>query len=175
MKIGIISDSHKKINLLKEAIERLENDGAEYIVHAGDIVLKESLDLLQNCHIPYKAVIGNNDSQLLEYLSDYNLVQEPYYFKIKDISVKLMHLPYYLNNDSSLIIYGHTHHFEAKENQNTLYINPGEICGRKKSISEFVMVEVKTNKWKVRHYQKDISKDAASYCINTVEFQKGKK
>jgi len=64
MKIGIISDSHKKINLLKEAIERLENDGAKYLVHAGDIVLKESLDLLQNCHIPYKAVIGNNDSQL---------------------------------------------------------------------------------------------------------------
>ncbi len=175
MKIGIVSDSHKKIGLLSDAIERLVNDGAEFLIHAGDIVLKESLDLLENSTLPYQVVLGNNDTHLLTYVNDYSLEQEPFYFKIKDLSVKLMHLPYYLNSDSDLIIYGHTHYFEAEKKQNSLYINPGEICARKKPISEFVMLQSKKNKWIVKHYQKELSQNKKDYSIDSLEFKRGDK
>jgi len=159
MKIGIVSDSHKKIELLKDAIDRLKLDGAEFLIHAGDIVLEESLMLLEDSNLPYQAVIGNNDIHLIGVMRKYNLFKEPHYFKIEDIKVKLMHLPYYLNNDTDIIVYGHTHHFFAEIKEGSLYINPGEICARKKPISEFALVEKTKESWSVIHYQKEIFRD----------------
>ncbi len=163
MKIGILSDSHKKIELLQKALKRLIDDKAEFIIHAGDIVLKESLELLEECKVPYQAVFGNNDFHLMEFADRYHIANEPKYFNISDISVKLMHLPYYLNGDSDLVVFGHTHYFEAEFKNETLYINPGEICGRKKPISEFAMVEYNDKKWRVWHYQKDLQNKGSDY------------
>jgi len=165
LKIGIVSDSHKKIDLLKNALKKLKDDGAEFIIHAGDIVLKESLEVLKNSGLPYQAVFGNNDTELLNLAGVYNIATEPHYFKIGEMRVKLMHYPYYLNNDVNLIVFGHTHYFECELKNNTLYINPGEICARKKPVSEFALVENRDNKWKVFHYQKDMSNTNSKYLI----------
>lgn len=173
MKIGIVSDSHKKLELLKEAIDRLKKDGAEFLVHAGDIVLEESLELLEKSGLPYQAVIGNNDLHLIEVTDRYNLYKEPHYFKIGDIRAKLMHLPYYLNNDAELIIYGHTHYFFARLNNNTLYINPGEICARKKPLSEFAMAEYKNGQWSVDYYRKKMQPvQEEGYTVEKIETAK---
>lgn len=168
MKIGVVSDSHKKIDLLKSAIDKFKKDGAKFIIHAGDIVLEESLELLENCGLPYQAVFGNNDMQLLGLAKNYNIANEPHYFKIDNISVKLMHYPYYLNNDTDLIVFGHTHYFECELKNDTLYINPGEICARKKPISEFALIENKSNSWKVWHYEKDMLKEDLGYKIEEI-------
>ncbi|NPA73730.1 MAG: YfcE family phosphodiesterase [Epsilonproteobacteria bacterium] len=174
MKIGLVSDSHKRIDLLENAIDRLKEDGAEFLVHAGDIVLKESLDLLEKSSLPYHAVLGNNDIHLMEYTDRYNLFQEPHYFKIGDIKAKLMHLPYYLNNDAQVIIYGHTHYFFAQIKQGTLYVNPGEICGRKKPLSEFAMIEDNLDGWVVTYYSKNrLESSISDYEVKTTVLKKG--
>lgn len=169
MKIGIVSDSHKKIELLQNAIKILKNDGAEFVIHAGDIVLEESLQLLEDSKLPYQAVFGNNDFHLLNLAGKYNIANEPHYFKIGNLSVKLMHYPYYLNGDSDLVVFGHTHYFEAEHKNNTLYINPGEICARKKSVSEFALIEKKDGTWNVFHYEKDMLKENSKYICKKVE------
>ena len=169
MKIGIISDSHRKIELLQNAIKRLKSDGAEFLVHAGDIVLEESLQLLENSGLPYQAVFGNNDFHLLSFADKYNIANEPHYFKIGKISAKLMHYPYYLNGDTDLVIFGHTHYFEAEYKNDTLYINPGEICARKKPVSEFALIEKGKESWSVYHYEKDMLKENSDYSINKVK------
>ena len=91
MKIGIISDTHKKFNKAQKALNVLLENGAEFIVHAGDIVEVEILELLENCGKRYVAVYGNNDSHLVAYHNEYNLVQEPHYFKLAGAKFKLMH------------------------------------------------------------------------------------
>ncbi len=172
MRIGLISDSHKKIDLLKDAIKQLKKDKAEYIIHAGDIVLKESLDLLEKSALPYTAILGNNDNHLIEYVDKYNLFKEPHYFSVNSFKIKLMHLPFYLNNDSDIIINGHTHYFNAEVKNGTLYVNPGEICARKKPISEFAMIEDEKDKWIVYNYQKNISKHEEHYSIEKLKFKR---
>jgi len=152
MKIGIISDTHSKINKAKKALNMLLENGAEFIIHAGDIEMIETLDLLKNCGKKYIAVYGNNDAHLVQYHNDYNLVQEPYYFKLANLKFKLMHLPFYMNNDSDIIISGHTHKFHSEFKNNTLYLNPGEICARKKPVSECCMLEINDKNFKVTHY-----------------------
>ena len=155
MKIGIISDTHTKVKKASNALNRLLEDGAEFIVHAGDIIELETLDLLKNCGKRYVAVYGNNDAHLVEYHNDYNLVQEPHYFKLADTTFKLMHLPFYMVPDTEIVIFGHTHTFSSEFNNGTLFLNSGEVCARSKPISEFVMLEVKKNKLLVTHYTQD--------------------
>ncbi len=154
MKIGIISDTHSKIKKTKKAIDRLLEDGAEFFIHAGDIVETEVLDMLEASGKKYIAVYGNNDAHLVAYHDKYNLVQEPYYFKLADTKFKLMHLPFYMNGDTEIVISGHTHFFHAEKKGDTLFLNSGEICARKKPISEFAMLEVTKENFFVTRYEK---------------------
>lgn len=155
MKIGILSDTHSKVKKAQESLNQLIEDGAEFIVHAGDICEHETLELLKNCGKRYVAVYGNNDAHLVHYHNDYNLVQEPYYFKLADTKFKLMHLPFYMTPDTEIVISGHTHEFHSEFNNGTLFLNPGESCARNKPISECAMLEIKPKKLKVTYYTKE--------------------
>jgi len=157
MKIGILSDTHKQVKRAKETIDMLLDEGAEFLIHAGDIVEVEVLELLKNSSLKYVAVYGNNDAHLAKYHSKYNLVQEPHYFKLDNTKFKLMHLPYYLGSDSEVVIFGHTHEFSIEFTKNgTLYLNPGESCARNKPKSECIMLEINNKKFLVTYYAKKI-------------------
>lgn len=155
MKIGIISDTHTKHKKAKIALDMLLENGAEFIIHAGDVCEVETLELLKNCGKKYIAVYGNNDAHLVRYHNDYNLVEEPYYFKLSDTTFKLMHMPFYMNPDTEVVLFGHTHQFKTEFNNSTLFLNPGEICAREKPISECAMLEVDANNFLVTHFYRD--------------------
>ena len=157
MKIGILSDSHLKSDYTKEVIDFLKEIKSDYLVHAGDLCIEKNLLLLEESELKYIAVFGNNDRYLLDLTSTYNIKQEPYYFKIKDTTFKLMHLPYYLTPDSDVVIFGHTHIFECDYKNNTLYINPGEVCAREKPLIECVQLEIKENEYIISRYFKNIN------------------
>ena len=150
-KIAVLSDSHQKVKLTQEAIDMLKSKGAKYIAHAGDFELKENLDILKNSGLIYVSVFGNNDWGLTKYQNDYKIHHEPYYFKIQDLKYKLMHIPNYLTPDSDIIIYGHTHIFKTEFINNTLFLNPGEICAREKDLTECVLLEVTEKSYKVEY------------------------
>lgn len=152
MKIGIISDTHTKVKKAARAIETLVRDGAKFIVHAGDIVELETLEILQKSSLKYVAVYGNNDSHLASHHGSFNLVQEPHYFKMADTKFKLMHLPFYMSPDADVIISGHTHEFSSEFINNTLFINSGEVCARNKPVSEWAMLEITEEMFVVTKY-----------------------
>jgi len=158
MKIGILSDTHKKIAFAEDALNVLIENGAEFIVHAGDICEHETLELLKNCSKRYVAVYGNNDAHLVQFHNDYNLVQEPNYFKLSNTTFKLMHLPFYMTPDAEIVIFGHTHTFHSEFVKGTLFLNPGEVCARSKPISECAMLEILEDKLLVTHYTKKVDK-----------------
>ncbi len=152
MKIGILSDSHAKVDLANFCINKLKDEGAKYLIHAGDIVKEETLKLLKKSGLPYTAILGNNDNRLTHLTDKYELFSEPHYFKIKDIKVKLMHHPLYLKPDADLIVNGHTHYYEAKLTKKAFYINPGEVCARKKNLCECALLDVKKSSFTVHRY-----------------------
>lgn len=166
MKIGIISDTHAKEERAKKALTTLLKDGADFIVHAGDIITVETLELLKNCGKRYVAVYGNNDSHLIQYQNNYNLVKEPYYFKLANTKFKLMHLPFYMNGDVEVVLFGHTHEFSSEFKGQTLFLNPGEVCAREKPLSQYAMLEVSDDNFLVTYYEKNIKTDT----LETKEF-----
>ena len=159
LKLGILSDSHTQTTLHKEAIEHLLSLGVDYLLHAGDIMLEEHLQMLEDAPVPYVCVFGNNDANLISLQKKYRIYQEPYYFKIKEYKLKMMHMPYYLSSDTDIVISGHTHMFECSKTAETLYLNPGEVCGREKPLSECATIEIVDKSYKVKHYFRELSKD----------------
>jgi len=157
MKIGILSDSHFKSDYTKEVIDLLKKKGSEYLVHAGDLCIEQNLKHLEESGLVYVSVLGNNDMSLISISNKYNIKQEPYPFKIKETTFKLMHLPYYMNGDCDVVIFGHTHIFESEYNNGTLFINPGEVCAREKPKIECVLLEIKENEYIINYYSRNIN------------------
>jgi uncharacterized protein len=151
MKIALLSDSHRKPELTSDAINMLKQKGAQYLIHAGDLEIKENLELLENSGLIYVSVFGNNDYNLIRYSNQFKIEKEPYYFKIKDFTFKLMHIPNYLTPDSDFVIFGHTHDFYEEYKNKTLFINPGEVCARNKNLTECALLEITEDKYKISY------------------------
>ncbi|WP_300363989.1 YfcE family phosphodiesterase, partial [Hydrogenimonas sp.] len=157
MKLGILSDTHKKVGRARKAIDTLVENGAEFLIHAGDIGKEETLAYMEATGLPYVAVLGNNDRKLAHLTERYHLFREPHYFEIGDLKVKLMHHPWFLSPDADLIVFGHTHKFSLEcRTDGKLFLNPGEACARNKPVSEAVLLEVREDAWDVTHFQRRI-------------------
>ena len=157
MKIGIMSDTHKKLGRAKKAIDLLIENGAEFIIHAGDIVREEVLEYLEEKQIRYVAVLGNNDYHLYKIVEKYNLVTEPYYFKLDHKTWKLMHYPKYMFPlDTDIIVYGHTHDVDMSFNGKNLILNPGEVCARDHGFSSCMMLDIQENRYEVTLFYRKI-------------------
>jgi putative phosphoesterase len=151
-KIGVLSDTHKRGDLQDIAIDFLKEEGANYLLHLGDFESVKNLENLANSNLPYAAVFGNNDYNLKGLESRFKIDKEPYYLKIKNTTIKMMHLPYYLSGDCDIVLFGHLHKFSVEFKNNTLFLNPGEICAREKNLSECAIIEVFDNRYIVKYY-----------------------
>jgi len=159
LKIGVLSDSHRKTKLHQEAIKQLLHCGAEYLLHAGDLEIEEHLIMLKSSGVPYCCVYGNNDTLLIPLYGKYPIYQEPHYLTINEIKIKMMHMPYYMNADADIVISGHTHMFEAHQYDGTLFLNPGEVCAREKNLTECAIIEVDDGHFSVTHYVREPHKE----------------
>jgi len=138
----------------------LLDKGAEFMVHAGDIVKVEVLEYLEKKNIRYVAVLGNNDFHLYDLIDKFELVTEPFYFKLAGKTWKLMHYPRYMFPlDTDIIVYGHTHDVDITFNGKNLILNPGEVCARDHGYSTCMMLEIKENKYTVTLYYRKIGED----------------
>ncbi len=151
IKIGILSDSHTRLDYLKLVLKQMQEEGINYLLHAGDLCKQESLEMISSLNIPYTCVFGNNDYGLIEFANVYNIKKEPSYFKIQNTTFKMMHLPFYMTQDSDVVVYGHTHIFEHNFNGKTLFINPGEVYAREKPRIEFVILQIEEESYKLEY------------------------
>jgi len=148
LKVGIISDTHKKTGRAKKAIDLLLENEVEFILHAGDIVEMEVLEYLHKVPVRYVAVLGNNDFHLYNVIDKYNLTNEPHYFKLAEKTWKIMHYPKYMFPlDTDIIIYGHTHEVDMTFNGKNLILNPGEVCARDTGYSSCMTLDIEKNKY----------------------------
>ncbi len=172
MKIGILSDTHTKVKRSQRVIDLLLEKGAEFFIHAGDIVKPEMLEQLKATGKRHIAVYGNNDAHLHEYHKRYNLVQEPHYFKLAGTKFKLMHLPFYMSADTEIVLFGHTHTFECDFKNGTLFLNPGEACARNKPVSECAILEVTPEQFNVTYYARKLKTE--NFEARHFSFERGK-
>ena len=129
-KIALISDTHGMLR--PEVIKNLQ--GCQAILHGGDINKQAIIDQLKDI-APLYVVRGNNDKEWAEYLPDFldfSLLGLRIYMthKKKDIPRQV--------EDYDLILYGHSHRYDYKQEGKTHLVNPGS-CGPRRFNQEITM------------------------------------
>lgn len=151
MLIGVLSDSHDNVPLIRKALGILKEKGAELLLHAGDFVAPFAVKVILESFERFLGVFGNNDGEklLLNKISQGNIKEGPRIEVIQDKKIFLAHdLPFCdslaKSGDFDLIITGHTHLAQIRRIGSALVLNPGELGGWLYGKSTFGMVDLDT-------------------------------
>lgn len=159
-RIGVLSDTHGKLR--EEVLQILRE--CDVILHAGDINTPQVIESLREI-APLYAVRGNADKEWAEELPQ-TLSEE-----ICGLRVFMVHNKKEIPEDLAgydLVVYGHSHKYEERREENRLYLNPGS-CGPRRFSQPVTMavleVEERAEDESVRTFRvikKDIVQDAAA-------------
>ncbi len=146
MKICIVSDSHDNRALLAAAATAAKQQGAEALLHCGDVVAPAILSVLQPLGLPVHVIHGNNsgDLQLMTRIASRPGSVVRYYgqdagIRLGGRRIFIVHYPHSARTmaatgDWDLVCYGHDHTANIERVPNikgghTLLVNPGTVAG----------------------------------------------
>lgn len=126
IQVGIISDTHGLLR--REALKALQ--GADLIIHAGDVGKEEIVDKLETI-APVHAVRGNVDTAPWTRRLPVSTVVE-----VGDVVLYILHNIYDLTVDPNvagfrMVVTGHTHDPAITERNGVIYLNPGSAGPRR--------------------------------------------
>ncbi|HTX61048.1 MAG TPA: metallophosphoesterase [Methanobacterium sp.] len=133
-----MSDSHDNLKAIKKAVKYFNSQNVDLVLHAGDLISPFTAQEFLKLKSPLLAVYGNNDGereglrqayQNICYLEDFKEIS------IENRQIALIHganpaiVDALSRSDKyDMVIRGHSHQMSVK-NDETLTINPGEVCG----------------------------------------------
>ncbi|MBU1235694.1 MAG: metallophosphatase family protein [Gammaproteobacteria bacterium] len=146
MKVCIVSDSHDRGPLLAAAVEAAKAEGAEAVIHCGDIIGGNTLKASIKLGLPIHAVHGNNlgDPVAIARMACHSDGLLNYHGHDAMITlghrrIFITHYPHYghamaCTGDYDLVCCGHSHKPEVRQHDNvkggqTWLVNPGTVAG----------------------------------------------
>jgi putative phosphoesterase len=135
--VGILSDTHDRVDAARAGVKLLQQHGAEYFIHCGDVGSEQILDLLAG--LPSAFVFGNTDWDLRglqRYARDLNLTCLGPGGNL-ELGGKLFHVEH--GDDPrtmrraldaqtfDYLLHGHTHVRRDERVGKTRVINPGAL------------------------------------------------
>jgi putative phosphoesterase len=133
MIVGVMADTHDNLLKTEFAIRELESRGAEFLLHAGDLVAPFALKVILSSGIPFIGVLGNNDGEVdgLKRMSA-DIHESPHRFELDGRVIVMGHDPDKVEDivepDDELVVCGHTHQPRIEMGP-PLRVNPGETGG----------------------------------------------
>jgi putative phosphoesterase len=154
MRIGIISDTHipeRASKIPHKVLEDFKN--TEMILHVGDLVEMNVLNILQNTCPDVRAVWGNMDSlEIKQTLPEKQIIQ------IGNLRIGLTHgygsparliesvRETFKSEKLDIIIFGHSHFSFNEKRQGVLYFNPGSPTDKISSaVNSYGILEIIQN------------------------------
>ncbi len=138
MKVGIISDTHDNLVMIKRAVEEFKKRGVSLVLHAGDHISPFTPTIWRDLGKEVLAVFGNNDGDRENLEKRFSFIGKiypsPKELEVGGKRIYIMHEPDFVedalkSSKYDIIVYGHTHRKKVYRSGNTLVINPGEGCG----------------------------------------------
>jgi putative phosphoesterase len=136
--IGVLSDSHDNLVMIRRAVGLFNDMGCDLVVHAGDVVAPFAAAELRNLRCPVKAVFGNCDGEKAGLVRTFEgmgeIREEPLAFSHAGLRFAVSHLdgqvPKYIASiPCDVLVFGHTHKALSEHKDGVLLINPGEAGG----------------------------------------------
>lgn len=157
MRIAILSDSHDHMPNLSRAVQLANREGAEVLLHCGDLISPFMLKYLNRFHGPVHLIYGNNTGDQHLIASRCATVYDNLHhhgqhasFHIGTYRVALNHYPELArplaqSGQYDLVCCGHNHiHAEERFGQ-SLLINPGDLLG-KDAVPGFILLDTGSGK-----------------------------
>lgn len=141
MKIGIIADTHDNLPALDRAIDRLNQEKVQLVLHAGDYVAPFSVVHFKSLKAKLIGIFGNNDGDhqfLKKRFKEINAEIRGKFAEIdvEGVKIAMVHgddvelLESLIRTDSyDVVIHAHSHEAKILRKGKTLVVNPGEVCG----------------------------------------------
>jgi len=146
MKICIVSDSHDRAPVLAAAVSAAKGEGAEAVIHCGDVIGANTLRPLLELGLPVHFVHGNNlgDPVMLWKLCVASRGLLTYHGNDADLRldgrrIVATHYPHYgqglaCTGDYDVVCCGHSHEASVVRQPNvrgghTWLVNPGTVAG----------------------------------------------
>ncbi len=155
MRIGVIGDSHDNLKNIEKALSILTSNDVDVILHTGDIISPFSAKLFTKIETPSYFTFGNNDGEKLllkEILSsskNCKLIWPKASIELMNYKIILLHgedesivESLAESNKYDLIAYGHWHKVVNKKVNNTILVNPGELCGYLTGKASLAIIEL---------------------------------
>jgi putative phosphoesterase len=137
MKLGILADTHDEFARTRAAVQMLVSEGAETLVHCGDLI---DVEIVAACAgLPFYFTFGNHDADTVPYLRAAALEQGAtclgwggeIELAGKRIAVVHGHLTFdlrpLLNAEPDYLLSGHSHIAGESIHGRTRRINPGAL------------------------------------------------
>ncbi|MCW3984133.1 MAG: metallophosphoesterase [Candidatus Bathyarchaeota archaeon] len=142
MIIGAISDSHDNLPLIEKAIQTLNEQKVNLVLHAGDYVAAFTVDKFKKLTCPLIGVFGNNDGdheflkKRFSQTTNCTVHERFTQLNLDGYKIALLHghetelLGAILDSGYfDAVVRGHSHIHSLEYRGKTLSINPGELCG----------------------------------------------
>jgi len=133
-----MSDSHDNLQAIRKAVETFNSSNVDLVIHAGDLISPFTAKEFLNLKPEMVAVFGNNDGEredLKDAYSDICLLEDFKEISVEGWKFSILHgkNPQIVDalaksGKYDVVVRGHTHKLEIMGDE-TLIINPGEVCG----------------------------------------------
>lgn len=134
MLVGVISDTHDRMDVIGPAVDLFVRRGVEAVIHAGDMVAPFAARKLLAWRGPLHVVYGNNDGERAGLKGVLPQIQDgPLWVRLGGRAILVHHFIDWCEADdvsrADVVITGHTHEVVNKVSPGKLVLNPGECCG----------------------------------------------
>ena len=134
VRIGILADTHDNLPKIDKAVRFFNKRKVDFVLHAGDFIAPFAVAKLGDLSCDFCGVFGNNDGEKngLSQISQGKIKPGPLRITLDSRRIVLVHDINSINlttPDAELIICGHTHKPEIRQQDTFLLVNPGECAG----------------------------------------------
>ncbi len=157
----MISDSHDCLPRIADAVDRLNSEPIELVLHAGDY----SAPFVTRHYKPLKChmigVFGNNDAEKVKLGERFAEIGHEIRGRFAEVKADNLKIAMIHGEENGLlgsligsgaydvVLYGHTHEANVTEEGHTLIVNPGEICGYLTGKSTYAILDTSERKARV--------------------------
>jgi len=139
--IGMISDTHDNLPLIRRAVDQLNRAEVSLVLHAGDIISPFVPRSFSDLKAPMIAIYGNNDAERESLRRRFAEIGKEVRGSFAEVEAGGMRVALTHGDELDLlhslirsqfyhlIVCGHTHEAKSFISGETLIVNPGEVCG----------------------------------------------
>jgi len=141
MKIGLISDTHDMLPLIDKAVQKLNEEKVDLVLHAGDYSAPFAALRFKPLKARMIGVFGNNDAEKEVLRKNFESIGKQVRGKFAEVKVGNLKIALLHGEEDDLlssligtsaydvVVHGHTHQAAVRKQNRTLIVNPGEVCG----------------------------------------------